>query len=97
MAAYVIFEVEIRDAERWQDFARQLKPVLEAAGARYIARGGAIKVYEGDWSPTRLSILEFPSAKAIEEFYSGPEYQRLIALRKQFSSARFISVEGLPP
>ena len=36
MAAYVVFEVEIRDADRWHDFSRQLKPVLEAAGGKYI-------------------------------------------------------------
>ncbi len=94
MAAYVVFEVQIRDADRWQDFSRQLKPVLEAAGARYLSKGGALKVYEGDWSPPRLSILEFPSAQAIENFYNSPEYQRLIALRNQFSSARFVSVDG---
>jgi uncharacterized protein (DUF1330 family) len=40
MAAYVEFDVEVRDAERYQDFMRQVKPQLAAAGARYLARGG---------------------------------------------------------
>ena len=97
MAAYVVFDVDIRDAERWADFAMQLKPVLAAAGARYLARGGAFKVHEGDWTPRRLSILEFPSAKAFDDFYFGADYQRLIKVRNEFSSARFVSVEGLSP
>ncbi len=46
MAAYVIFDVDIRDANRYQDFMKQVKPALDAAGARYLARGGAHKVYE---------------------------------------------------
>jgi hypothetical protein len=41
MSAFVIFDVEIRDPERYQDFMRQVKPALEAAGAKYLARGGA--------------------------------------------------------
>lgn len=96
MATYVIFDVEIRDAERWQQFAVERKPVLAAAGARYLARGGAFKVHEADWTPRRLSLLEFPSQKAFEDFYYGADYQRLIAVRNKFSSGRFVSVEGLP-
>lgn len=96
MAAYVIFEVKIRDAERWNDFSRQLKPVLDAAGARYLVKGGTPKIHEGDWAPLRLSILEFPSREALDRFYDGADYQRLIALRNEFSSARFVSVDGLP-
>ena len=96
MTAYVIFEVEIRDTERWKDFSVQLKPLLAAAGARYLVRGGVPKIHEGDWSPRRLSILEFPSRQALESFYNGAEYQRLIAIRREFSSARFVSVDALP-
>jgi uncharacterized protein (DUF1330 family) len=59
-------------------------------------RGGVPKTHEGDWSPRRLSILEFPSRQSLESFYNGADYQRLIAVRNEFSSARFVSVDGLP-
>jgi uncharacterized protein (DUF1330 family) len=95
MSAFVIFDVEIRDMERYQDFMRQVKPALEAAGAKYLARGGAHKVYEGDWSPRRIVLLEFPSVAAWEAFYNGPTYQGLKAIRDECSSARLVSVEGL--
>ena len=68
MPAYVIFDVEIRDLARYQDFMSQVKPALQAAGARYLARGGAHRVHEGDWSPRRIVILEFPSVAAWEAF-----------------------------
>jgi len=96
MSAYVIFEVQIHDAEKWKDFSQRLRPLLAAAGATYLVRGGVPKVHEGDWSPQRLSILEFPSKQALEDFYEGSAYQRLIAMRQEFSSARFVSVDGLP-
>ena len=95
MSAYIIFDVEIRDAVRYQDFMGQVKPALAAAGARYLARGGPLKVYEGDWTPRRIVILEFPSVAAWEEFYFGPVYQRLKGIRDECSSARLVSVEGI--
>ncbi|WP_024575531.1 MULTISPECIES: DUF1330 domain-containing protein [unclassified Afipia] len=95
MPAYVIFDVEIRDGERYQSFMSQVKPALEAAGGRYLARGGAHKVHEGDWNPRRIVILKFPSVAAFESFYEGPVYQGLKHIRDECSSARLVSVEGL--
>jgi uncharacterized protein (DUF1330 family) len=95
MPAYVIFDVEIHDAARYADFMAGVKPALEAAGAKYLARGGGHKVYEGDWSPRRIVLLEFPSLAAWESFYEGPVYQGLKAIRDACSSARLVGVEGI--
>ena len=97
MPAYVIFDVEIRDADAYRAFMDGVKPALEAAGAKYLARGGAHKVHEGDWSPRRIVILEFPSIAAWEAFYNGDTYQGLKAIRAACSSARLVSVQGLDP
>jgi len=94
MAAYVIFDVEIHDVDRYADFMRQVKPALEDAGARYLARGGAHKVWEGDWVPRRIVLLEFPSIADWERFYTGPVYQGLKEIRDECSTARLVSVEG---
>lgn len=97
MSAYVIFDVEIRDMAKYQEFVKGVKPAIDAAGARYLVRGGAHKIYEGDWTPRRIVVLEFPSVSAWETFYNGPTYQALKAVRDQCSSARLVSVEGLDP
>jgi uncharacterized protein (DUF1330 family) len=95
MAAYVIFDVDIRDPGRYQEFMLGVKPALERAGAKYLARGGAHKVYEGDWEPRRIVLLEFPSVEAFESFYSGATYQGLKGVRDACSSARLVSLEGI--
>ena len=95
MSAYVIFDVEIRYAAQYKEFMDGVKPALEQAGATYLARGGAHKVYEGDWQPRRIVLLEFPSVDAWETFYNGATYQGLKAVRDACSSARLVSVEGL--
>jgi uncharacterized protein (DUF1330 family) len=94
MPAYVIFDVDIRDADQYREFMTAVKPALEAVGARYLVRGGAHKVYEGDWQPRRIVLLEFPSVEVWEAFYNGPTYQGLKAIRDACSSARLVGVEG---
>ena len=95
MPAYVIFDVEIRDAAKFQEFVSGVKPAIEQAGAKYLARGGAHKVHEGDWSPRRIVLLEFPSMESWENFYNGATYQGLKRIRDECSSARLVSVVGL--
>lgn len=97
MPAYAIFDVEIHDMSRYQRFMAEVKPALEAVGARYLARGGAHRVHEGDWTPRRIVLLEFPSIAAFDAFYNGPVYQGLKQIRDECSSARLVSVEGLEP
>ena len=41
MSAYVIFDVEIFDPPKYQVFMNGVKPALEAAGGKYLARAGS--------------------------------------------------------
>ena len=96
MSAYVIYDVDIHDMTRYRDYMQQVQPAIEAAGGRYLARGGPHKVYEGDWEPKRLVLFEFPSTEALETFYTSPAYLSIKPIRDECSSARLIAVEGLP-
>jgi uncharacterized protein (DUF1330 family) len=94
MAQYAIFDVTITDLEKYKDYMSKVKPVIEAAGGRYLVRGGTHEVLEGDWKPTRLVVLEFPSAEAARSFYQSPAYRDLKALRESCSHANLVTVEG---
>jgi len=95
MSCYAIFDVTITDLDRYKEYMAQVKPVIEAAGARYLVRGGAHEVLEGDWHPTRLVVLEFASVAAAQAFYQCPEYRALKALRESCSRANLVMVEGV--
>ena len=73
----------------------RVKPTLEQAGARYLARGGEYRVCEGDWDPRRIVLLEFPPFEAWEAFYNGDVYQGLKSIRDECSSARLVAVSGM--
>ena len=95
MAYYVILDVTIHDLPKYQQYMAQVKPVIEAAGGRYLVRGGMHTVLEGDWKPTRLVIFEFPSLAAAQSFYVSPAYEPLKAMRREASSANIVGVEGV--
>jgi uncharacterized protein (DUF1330 family) len=94
MAHYAIFDVTITDLEKYKEYMLKVKPVIESSGGRYLVRGGAHKVHEGDWNPTRLVVFEFPSEQAMLSFYESPEYRALKAMRESCSRANLVSVEG---
>lgn len=95
MAAFVILDLDIYDIEHYLLYQRAVRPILEAAGARYLARGGEFRVYEGDYQPRRLIIAEFPSMEAMDDFYASEDYQSLEPQRLACSSARILGVNGL--
>lgn len=95
MAAYVIIDLNVFDIEHYLAYQQAMRPLLKAAGASYLARGGAFRVYDGDYQPRRLIVVEFPSLDAVDEFYESEGYQALESQRKACSSSRIIAVEGL--
>ncbi len=94
MSAYVIYDVEIRDPERYLEYTVKVKPAVEAAGGRYLARGGKHKVIEGNWEPKRLVLFEFPSIARAKEFYNSELYRQYKPIREESSSGNIVIVEG---
>ena len=95
MTAYVVAEVDVTDPEAIKDYQKDVPAVIEAFGGRYLARGGEIRPQEGNWEPTRLVIVEFPSLEIAEKFYNSEEYADLKALRIKASNSRLVLVDGL--
>jgi uncharacterized protein (DUF1330 family) len=94
---YVIFDVDIWDVGRYMTCMDQVRPALEAAGGRFLVRGGVQKMYEGGWAASRLVLLEFPSRESWESFYHGPACSGIKTIRDETSSGRMVGVEGLAP
>ncbi|PLW66769.1 DUF1330 domain-containing protein [Pseudohalioglobus lutimaris] len=92
---YVVFDVKIYDMKRYQDFMQCIKPTIEAAGGKYLVRGGEHEVIEGDWNPDRLVVFEFPSVNNAEAFYFSDTYQGgAKKIRDECSSGKVVVVEG---
>jgi uncharacterized protein (DUF1330 family) len=95
MSAYVVVEIEVSDAERYETYKQLAPPAIAAYGGRYLVRGGGVEALEGDWSPKRLVVLEFPSAERARAWWSSAEYEQAKSLRQACAHTQMILVEGI--
>ncbi|MDB4900354.1 MAG: hypothetical protein JWN53_2162 [Gemmatimonadetes bacterium] len=95
MPAFVVVDITVEDAAMYEEYKRLVPPSIAQYGGRYIARGGATAVLEGDWRPTRLVIVEFPSVEQARAWWGSPEYAAAKALRQRCARTDLVVVEGL--
>ncbi len=94
MAAYVIADVNVTDPNAYDEYRKMVPPTIAKYGGRFLVRGGAHEVKEGDWKPSRVVVLEFPSLEQARKWYHSPEYAPALALRLKAASAKLILAEG---
>jgi len=96
MSAYLIADISrVLDEQEYSRYKHQVSPGLLAAGGRYLVRGGAIDVLEGDWRPNRLILVRFDSARAARSWWASKEYAPLRQLRQSATQSHMIIVDGL--
>lgn len=95
MSAYVIVEVETHDRELMARYREATTPTVAACGGRFIVRGGVCETLEGDWSPERIVILEFPSVQHAKAWWSSEEYQEPKAMRQRAGRTQMVLVAGV--
>ena len=95
MPAYVIVDIDVTDPERYERYKAATPATLEAAGGRFLVRGGEVTILEGDWQPSRLVVLEFENLAAAERWYESAAYQAAKKLREGGARMRMVAVKGL--
>ena len=93
--AYYIGEHEIRDEAAFADYLKQVIPMIERHGGRYLTKAGTHEVLEGHWQPNRVVIIAFPDMASLKAWYNAPDYQPLIAKRQAVARDVMIAIEGL--
>ena len=94
MTAYVIVETDITDPEQYEHYKAASPAAIAAGGGRFLVRGGELAVLEGDWSPSRVVVLEFEDLEAAKRWYDSQAYQEAKKLREGAASFRMIAVQG---
>ena len=95
MTAYVIVDINVTDPIRYEEYKELAAPTVELYGGKYIARGGKTEALEGDWSPTRLVILQFDNMDQARNWVNSTEYSEARALRHQTAISNMVVIEGL--
>ncbi len=100
MSAYLISQVEVLDPEAWENYRTRAAPVIAQFGGRYLVRGAPAEVIEADWPvkeppPQTAIVAEFPSMKALKDWYASPEYAEAFAFRAAAVKRRMVFVAGV--
>jgi uncharacterized protein (DUF1330 family) len=95
MSAYLVVEVEVHDPERYEKYKTMVPPSLAEYGGRFLVRGGRVETLEGDWSPQRFVMVEFPSVEKAKAWWDSVGYAEAKALRQATAKTRMIVVEGV--
>ena len=97
MTAYLYGNIEIHDPALYEDYRAVVPALISAHGGRYLVRGGAVEVLEGDGQALRQVIVEFPDMAALKAFYDSPGYVAAKAIRQKTSSGMLVAIEGVLP
>ena len=96
MAAYVLAEIEITNPEGYKEYTAHVPATIAKYGGRFLVRGGAAEVLEGEWPQRRRVLIEFPSMAEAKRWWDSPEYAKPKALRQAHSKGRLILMDGAP-
>ncbi len=97
MAAYLIANIEVHDADAFARYGALVAPMVARHGGRYLVRGGRLEDVEGALGLKRLVILEYPDMATLRAFYFGEEYAPLLAMREAATTSHVSLVEGYQP
>jgi uncharacterized protein (DUF1330 family) len=95
VAAYIIADVTVTDPATMEEYRKLVPATLIPFGGRFIVRGGAHQTLEGDWKPSRLVVLEFPSLEHAKRWYACEEYREPLAMRLRAGRTNMVLVEGV--
>jgi len=92
--AFLVIDMSIHDLKAFMAYIRGVPAFIKKHSGRYIVEGAQPTVMEGDWSPERLIIIEFPSRKHAVAFLEDPEFQVLVTLRHDTTTSNVLLVDG---
>ena len=95
MAAYIIADVEITDAEGYRGYSSQVPETLAPFDGEFIVRGGRADTLEGAWQPKRVVVIRFPDREHAEGWYHSAAYQAILPIRQGNSSGSVLCVDGV--
>ncbi len=94
MAAYIIVEVDTTDEALMAEYRKHTPGAVAKFGGKFIVRGGTCRTLEGEWTPSRIVVLEFPTFAQAEQFYDSDHYKPILAMRLKAGKSKAILVDG---
>jgi len=94
MAAYIIVQANITNAEKYKEYLNQVTSIVKKYDGEYLVRGGKYAKMLGNWDYERTVVIKFPSFKLAKDFHNSSEYEPVKKIREENSIGNLIIIEG---
>ena len=94
MKAYLVLDLTVNDFGGFRKYIAEIPAFIAKHSGKYIVQGVQPTTIEGDWSPERLVIIEFPGREAAEAFLGDPEIQDLFKVRHNTTTSKLLLADG---
>jgi uncharacterized protein (DUF1330 family) len=95
MKCYFLVESEVADQSWVADYLKNVTPMVERRGGRYLARTSKVQRLEGERKLLPLFIIiEWPSEAVAKEFYNSEEYKPYRQHRRAGAKNEFLLISG---
>jgi uncharacterized protein (DUF1330 family) len=91
----VIVDIDVHDPVGYEEYKKLAPAAVELYGGKYIARGGKTETLEGDWTPSRLVILQFENSEQAKKWLYSDEYREARAMRHKTANSQMVVIEGV--
>lgn len=90
---YWIGHIDLIDPEGYKKYQTANEQVFRKFGARFLVRGGAFELKEGELRSRHL-VIEFPDYATALACYNSPEYADIAVSREHMAEGELLIIEG---
>lgn len=94
--AYLVGQIRVTNPQAYAVYSEQVPKIIEAYGGKYLVRGGAVSVLEGQSQDGRHVVIEFPNREAVQAWYNSDAYQAILPHRTNNSTGTLLLINGYP-
>jgi uncharacterized protein (DUF1330 family) len=91
--AYVVGHITVKNPDMWAEYRGKVPETLAPWGGELVFRGKQVAALSGANPHPDIVVIRFPTAAAVEGWFSSPAYQSLIPLRQQAAEVVLLSYE----
>jgi uncharacterized protein (DUF1330 family) len=94
MPSYVIAHVKVIDPQGYRKYISGFMELFKPFDGKVLVATDEFEVLEGEWPDARTIVMEFPTRKQAEDWYSSQQYQQLAQHRHGSATTNMILVDG---
>ena len=91
--AYLVGTITVKSPQKWAEYTSRVPHTLAPWGAELVFRGKKVAVLAGEHPHADIVVIRFADLDDLNQWFSSPAYQSLIALREQAAEVVLLSYE----